>query len=323
MIMLDRRGAGLSDRRRPGVAPLETQWTTSRRDRCGGLRASRALERRGRGQAHHAVRSHLSGAAHPDSSCSTLRAHAHPTPDNPWSPSESEWRASPRAHGTAGGRDSSTDELPQGPRRSPTTARPAAVRLAHLRRASAPDGVRHSNGWWETEVHDILPTVQVADAPPALNGDIDRTVVPEYFAAGIPHAALHRTPTAGIFRWVEEEPARRRRRSRGVRHRLPTERAETDRVLATVLFTDIVGSTASRRARRQHGETCSAHHAIVRAELVGFRGNEINTDRRRLPRDFRRPGSGGSLRCAIADAVASARDRDPGRRPHRRDRLTT
>lgn len=55
--------------------------------------------------------------------------------------------------------------------------------------------------------------------------------------------------------------------------------SEIDRVLATVLFTDIVGSTtqAVQLGDRQWRETLEAHHAVVREELRRFRGREIDT----------------------------------------------
>ena len=54
---------------------------------------------------------------------------------------------------------------------------------------------------------------------------------------------------------------------------------EIDRVLVTVLFTDIVGSTAQavQLGDRQWRETLEAHHTVVREELRRFRGREIDT----------------------------------------------
>jgi len=54
---------------------------------------------------------------------------------------------------------------------------------------------------------------------------------------------------------------------------------EPDRVLATVLVTDIVGSTrhAARLGDRAWGELLERHHATVRRELDRFRGVEIDT----------------------------------------------
>jgi len=54
---------------------------------------------------------------------------------------------------------------------------------------------------------------------------------------------------------------------------------DVDRVLATVLFTDIGGSTecAAALGDRAWSELLSAHHERVRAELERFRGREIDT----------------------------------------------
>ncbi len=54
---------------------------------------------------------------------------------------------------------------------------------------------------------------------------------------------------------------------------------ESDRVLATVLFTDIVGSTdhAAALGDAAWRDLLKAHHEIVRRELERYRGREINT----------------------------------------------
>src|SRR5581483_4091796 len=55
--------------------------------------------------------------------------------------------------------------------------------------------------------------------------------------------------------------------------------AEVDRVLATVMFTDIVGSTehASRVGDGRWRELLAEHHTIVRGELARWRGTEVKT----------------------------------------------
>jgi class 3 adenylate cyclase len=57
------------------------------------------------------------------------------------------------------------------------------------------------------------------------------------------------------------------------------EPAEPDRVLATILFTDIVGSTemATRLGDRRWRDVLESHHAAVRAELDRYRGREVDT----------------------------------------------
>ena len=54
---------------------------------------------------------------------------------------------------------------------------------------------------------------------------------------------------------------------------------ETERILATVLFTDIVDSTkqAAELGDRQWRDLLERHHSLVRGELNRFRGQEIDT----------------------------------------------
>ena len=58
-----------------------------------------------------------------------------------------------------------------------------------------------------------------------------------------------------------------------------TRRDDTERVLATILFTDIVGSTelAARLGDTAWRELLGRHHAIVRRELARFQGRELDT----------------------------------------------
>ena len=54
---------------------------------------------------------------------------------------------------------------------------------------------------------------------------------------------------------------------------------DPDRVLATVLFTDVVGATAKAVAmgdRRWH-DLLDSHHFLVRRELARYRGREVDT----------------------------------------------
>lgn len=54
---------------------------------------------------------------------------------------------------------------------------------------------------------------------------------------------------------------------------------EPDRVLATVMFTDIVGSTqgAVELGDRRWRDLLANHHALVRKQLERFRGKEMDT----------------------------------------------
>ena len=97
---------------------------------------------------------------------------------------------------------------------------------------------------------------------------------------------------------------------------------EHDRVLATVLFTDIVGSTDARRGarRRARGATCSREHdRIVRACARAPPRARDQVGRRRLPgrcSTARRARS--APRASIVADVDGARARGPRRPAHRR-----
>jgi class 3 adenylate cyclase len=86
---------------------------------------------------------------------------------------------------------------------------------------------------------------------------------------------------------------------------LRREESELDRHLASVLFTDIVGSTtqASTLGDRAWGELLSRHHVIVRAMLTRYRGVEMDTAGDGFFATF--DGPARAVRCAqqIIEAV--------------------
>ncbi len=81
---------------------------------------------------------------------------------------------------------------------------------------------------------------------------------------------------------------------------------ESDRVLATVLFTDIVDSTghASALGDKRWGELLERHDAITRGELARFRGREVKHTGDGVFATF--DGPARAIRCAeaISDAIA-------------------
>jgi class 3 adenylate cyclase len=79
---------------------------------------------------------------------------------------------------------------------------------------------------------------------------------------------------------------------------------EPDRVLATVLFTDIVGSTerATQLGDRRWRELLDAHHSAVRRQLERFRGREIDTAGDGFLASF--DGPARAIRCAEASIEA-------------------
>ena len=82
---------------------------------------------------------------------------------------------------------------------------------------------------------------------------------------------------------------------------------EPDRVLATILFTDIVGSTALAAELGDRGwrDLLERHHALVRRQLERFRGREIDTAGDGFVASFDGPARGIRCAAAIADSVSA------------------
>jgi class 3 adenylate cyclase len=80
---------------------------------------------------------------------------------------------------------------------------------------------------------------------------------------------------------------------------------EPDRVLATVLFTDIVGSTekAAHLGDRRWRELLDVHDATVRKEIEHHRGREVDTAGDGFLATFDGPARAVRCACAIRDAV--------------------
>jgi class 3 adenylate cyclase len=80
---------------------------------------------------------------------------------------------------------------------------------------------------------------------------------------------------------------------------------EDDRVLATVLFTDIVGSTmkAASLGDQAWRDLLVRHHAVVRREIAHFRGREVATAGDGFLALFDGPARGVRCGLAIRDAV--------------------
>jgi class 3 adenylate cyclase len=129
----------------------------------------------------------------------------------------------------------------------------------------------------ESDLRAILPTIRVPTLVTHLTDDRYIPVsVGREVASLIPGARFIEYPGTDNYAWVEapglddvEEFLTGRRPAA----------SEIDRILATVLFTDIVGSTehASRLGDGRWRALLDEHNAVVRAELTRWRGTEVKT----------------------------------------------
>ncbi len=151
----------------------------------------------------------------------------------------------------------------------------------------------------ELDVRAVLPTIRV---PTLVLQHSDDVIVPpakgKYIAEHIPGAKYVELPGRNWHHFVEPW----RSSFQEIAEFLTGHQADVadDRVLATVLFTDIVDSTrrAAEMGDRDWHALLDAHDAIVRSQLARFRGREVNTSGDGFLAMFDGPQRG--IRCAIA-----------------------
>src|SRR5262249_29371019 len=122
-----------------------------------------------------------------------------------------------------------------------------------------------------------------------------------YIAQRIPDAEYEELPGQDWTPWfgdVEALVGAVERFLNRVWHERPWEAAESNRVVTTVLFTDIVDSTsrAAEMGDRAWRDLVGRHHALVRRHLARFRGQEIDTAGDGFLATFDGPARG--IRCA-------------------------
>jgi hypothetical protein len=101
--------------------------------------------------------------------------------------------------------------------------------------------------------------------------------------------------------------------------RLGEDELDLDRVLATLLFTDIVGSTrrAAELGDRRWTELLEAHNARIRALLARYQGREVDTAGDGVLAAFDAPARAISVRAGNRRCRPRAWARGPRRRPYR------
>ncbi len=153
----------------------------------------------------------------------------------------------------------------------------------------------------DIDVRDILPTIHVPTLVLHRHGDrVVNRRAGEHLAAQIPGAQYVELPGIDHVPWAGDSDAV----VGEIEEFLTGARSvpEPDRVLATVMFSDIVGSTqrAAELGDERWRELLSAHQEAVRRQLARFRGREV-----------RRSATARSRRSTARRGRSSAAARSP------------
>jgi pimeloyl-ACP methyl ester carboxylesterase len=302
LIRFDKRGTGMSD---PvtGAPTLETRMDDARAvmDAVGSERAAFF------GLSEGAAMSILFAATYPDRTAALIVRSCSPrtlwAPDFPWGRSHEAYeREIEQALRIYAFRDDARDAVH---RLGIREDREVEAYINMVRWATSPGMMKALYRMNEAiDVREVLPLVRVPTL--VLHGTDDQLVPPavgEYVAQRIASARFTPLPGVGhlalsagsnlisdsIRRFVDE-----------VRETGAWDGGEPDRMLATVLFTDIVESTSTaiELGDRRWRELLERHNALVRRELLRHRGREISYAGDGFLAAF--DGPARAIRCAIA-----------------------
>jgi class 3 adenylate cyclase len=300
VLLFDKRGTGLSDRVQDGALPTLEQRMDDVRAVMDAASSERAVLF---GISEGGSMSLMFSATYPDRVSGLILYASYPlrrwAEDYPWGLTDRQCRAVIESVEQSWGR---VDEnlLRRAPSLGRLDEREQRRMAAYMRASASPSAaiaLQEMN--WEIDVRDLLPLVRVPTL--VLHRTNEQQVDvhnSRYMAERIPHAVLIELPGTDHYAWsgdptpiideVEEFVT-------GERHAV-----EADRVLATVLFTDIVGSTErlAELGDRRWRDVLEEHFRLIRRELARHRGREVKTTGDGLLATF--DGPARAIRCASA-----------------------
>ena len=285
LILFDKRGTGLSDR--PRTLTLEAQMDDVRAvlDAVGSDRAALL------GAIQGSQLCALFAATYPERTQALLLYHPHASPNDlpPYARLPAE---------TVRDRWGSR-ELAEEMARAilPSLARDETVRrwwADYQRLAASPAAAAEFFRMLaDTDISDVLPTIRV----PTLVIHRERWREPaRRVATLIPGAEIVEVAGSDSPIFAGDEATPEIERFLTGQHDVPV----PDSVLATILFTDIVGSTeqAAALGDKEWRDLLARHHSVVRRSLARFRGQEVDTAGDGFFATF--DGPARAIRCAQA-----------------------
>jgi class 3 adenylate cyclase len=310
LIFFDKRGTGLSDPVDAG-SPLEVRMDDVRAvmDAVGSERAAVM------GVSEGGPMSILFAATYPERAWALVLFGAYARElwahDYPWGTPDAEYRTSLETMPTRAGRPERFVEVARSG--CPNATEEEIEALARYFRVGGSLGARMALARMNMgiDVRDVLGTIRVptfvlhSERDPWVSVDQGR-----FLAKRIPGSTyveldgdMH-IPAQAEAEVVIEPIREFLQRAWAARTQ---EAGEPDRVLATVLFTDIVGSSdhASQLGDRRWTQKLEQHHELVRRELLRHRGVEVDTAGDGFFASF--DGPARAIRCASA-ITQSVRD---------------
>jgi pimeloyl-ACP methyl ester carboxylesterase len=303
LIIFDKRGTGLSD-----PVPVDRLPTLEERmdDVRAVLDAAGSAETAVFGFSEGGLMSVLFAATYPERVRALVLYGVYAkriwSPDYPWAPTPEARQAEIEALERNWATRMDLDQL------APSEDEAFKQRLAtYFRRSASPGAaVALMRMNTETDVRDVLPSIRTPTLVLHRSGDRDSKVEEGRWIAGrVPGAKFVELPGDAHTLWAGDSDAivdEIEEFLTGVRP-VP----EPDRLLATVLFTDIVGSTerASELGDRAWIRLLERHHDVIRRQLARFRGREMDTAGNGFLATF--DGPARAIRCA-GEIVAEVRE---------------
>jgi class 3 adenylate cyclase/pimeloyl-ACP methyl ester carboxylesterase len=307
LITFDKRGTGMSDRV-SGAPPLEVRMDDVR----AVMDAARSEQAALLGVSEGGAMSVLFAATYPERVWALVLDGSRPrtlwAPDYPWGASEEAWLRHIESQGRVWGTPEYVASAVESLAASASEEDKAALGTMIRQSASPGAAVELSRMNMSIDVRHVLPSVRVPTLVVNRADDDEAAAGSRYMAEHIPGARHLELPGSDHAEFVGDcKPFMRELEQFLAEAWEARERAssEPDRVLATVLFTDIVGSTAraAELGDTRWRELIQAHHGLIRRQLVRFRGTELDTAGDGFFASFDGPARAIRCACAISEGV--------------------